>query len=105
MVSPKSSSSSMKSFASFSKDDSGESKGKTNMTSLGRSRWGRDSATEFLARVIGMVKVSLPNFMSNSPILVGSRRVFLRDALSRCRSPKCQRQGNREPLQHHRDES
>ena len=52
MVSPKSSSSSTKSFASFSKDDSGDSKGKTDITSLGRSRWGRDSTTEFLARVI-----------------------------------------------------
>ena len=76
MVSPKSSSSSTKSSASFSKDNSGESKGKTNMTSLGRSRWGRDSATEFLAQVIGMEKVSLPSFMSRSPIFGGSMKSF-----------------------------
>ena len=36
MVSPKSSSFSMKSFTSFSKDDSVESKDKTDMTFLGR---------------------------------------------------------------------
>ena len=76
MVCPKSSSSSMKSFASFSKDDLGESKGKTDITSLGRSRWGRDSATEFLVQVIGMVKVSLPNFMSNAPDEGGSTISF-----------------------------
>ena len=78
MVSPKSSSSSMKSFASFSKDDSGESKGKTDMTSLGRSRWGRDSTTECLDRAIGMVKVSLPNFTYISPVFGAFKKSFSR---------------------------
>ena len=76
MVSPKSSSCSMKSFASFSKDDSRESKGKTDMTPLARSRWERDSTTELLAQVIGMVKVSLPNFTSNAPDEEGSTISF-----------------------------
>jgi hypothetical protein len=31
------------------------------------SRWERDSATEFLAQVIGMVKMSLSSFMSSAP--------------------------------------
>ena len=98
MVSPKSYSSSTMSFTSFSKDGLGESKGKTDMTSLGSSRWERDSATEFLAQVIGMAKVSLPNFTSNSPIFGGFKKSFLGDALSICRSPECQRHGNQEPL-------
>ena len=49
MVLPKLSSSSMKSFASFSKDDSGESKGKTDMTSLGKIKMGE----RFCHRVFG----------------------------------------------------
>ena len=76
MVTPKSSSSSMKSFTSFSKDNSGEPKCKTNMTSLGRLGQGRDSTNEFLAQVIGMVKVSLPSFTTRSPIFYGSRKSF-----------------------------
>jgi len=56
----------MKSLASFSKDDLGDSNGETDMTSLGGLWWGRVSATKFLARVIGMEKVSLPNFTSRS---------------------------------------
>ena len=76
MVLPKSSSSSIKSLASFSKDDSGDSKGATDMTSLGSCGWGRDSTTEFFTRVIGMVKVSLPNFMSNAPDEGGSTISF-----------------------------
>ena len=66
MVSPKSSFSSMKSLASFSKADLGDSKGKTDMTSLGSCGLGRDSTIEFLAQVIGMEKVSLPSFTSKS---------------------------------------
>ena len=66
MASPKSSSSYVKSLASFSKDDLGDSKGKIVMASLGRSGWGKASATEFLTRVIGIEKVSLPNFTSRS---------------------------------------
>ena len=66
MVSPKSSSS-IKSLASLSKDDLGDSNGETYMTSLGRSRWGRGSTTEFLAQVIGVENVSFPSFMSNVP--------------------------------------
>ena len=61
MVSPRSSSSSIKSLASFSKDDSGDTNGETDMTSLGGSWWGRVSATEFLARVIGMEKCLSPS--------------------------------------------
>ena len=49
MVSPRSSSSSIKSLASLSKDDLGDSNGETDMTSLGSLWWGRVSATEFLA--------------------------------------------------------
>jgi hypothetical protein len=64
---------------SWFRDDLGESKGKTNMTSLGRSRWGRDSTIEFLARVIGMVKVSLPNFTSNAPDEGGSTISFSKE--------------------------
>jgi hypothetical protein len=78
MVSPESSSSSMKNFTSLSKDDSGDSKGKTDITSLGKSRWERDSAIEFLAQVIGMVKVSLPSFTSRSPVFGGSKKSFSR---------------------------
>jgi hypothetical protein len=48
------------------------------MTSLGRSRWARDSATEFLAQVIGRVKTSLPNFMLRSPVFGGSKKSFSR---------------------------
>jgi len=43
------------------------SKGETAITSLGKGRSGRESVTEFLARVIGMDKVSLPNFMFIAP--------------------------------------
>ena len=68
----------MKSFISFSKDDSGESKGKTDMTSLGGFGSRRDSATEFLAQVIGMEKVSLPNFTLRSPDDGGSIKSFSR---------------------------
>ena len=77
MVSPKSSSS-IKSLASLSKDDLGDSNGETYMTSLGRSRWGRGSTTEFLAQVIGMEKVSLPSFTSSSPDDGGSMKSFSR---------------------------
>ena len=42
--------------SSFSKDDSGESKGKTDITSLDSFGLGRDFATEFLAQVIRMEK-------------------------------------------------
>ena len=55
MVSPRLSFSWMKTLASLSKDDSGGSKGETTMTSSMGFELGRDSATEFLARMIGMV--------------------------------------------------
>ena len=82
MVSPRSSPSSIKSLASLSKDDLGDSNGETDMTSLDRSWYERVSTIEFLARVIGMKKVSLPNFTSRSPDDGGSMKNFLGDALS-----------------------
>ena len=42
--------------------------GETAITSLGKGRSGRESVIDFLARVIGMEKVSLPNFTYIAPV-------------------------------------